>query len=215
MKKSVRNFCVSVGLFLAFIIFTLVVLTVDRANVGAGGTEIGLAKLNVWAYKLLGTSEPFYYLSEVLGVISLLIAFFFCSLGAVQLIKRKSLKKIDKYIIGLGVFYLVVIAFYLLFELFIVNYRPVLVDGKLEASYPSSHTMLACCIIVSALLNLKHIISNVKIRTAIQVIGIVFIISSIVARMLSGVHWFTDIVGGALISTGLVALYVWGTEQLS
>jgi len=36
---------------------------------------------------------------------------------------------------------------------------------------------------------------------------VVFVALTLILRILSGVHWITDIIGGALLSTGLVLRY--------
>ena len=41
-----------------------------------------------------------------------------------------------------------------------------------------------------------------------------FSVFMVVGRLLSGVHWFTDIVGGILLSAGLVMLYQTGAEKV-
>ena len=99
----------------------------------------------------------------------------------------------------LGCFYIVVIGAFALFEVFPVNYRPVLIEGVLEASYPSSTTMLALCVLPTAMLRLRSrwVRFLLAALTAFLVIG----------RLLCGVHWASDLIGGALLSAGLVTLY--------
>lgn len=107
----------------------------------------------------------------------------------------------------LGGFYIIVMALYLLFEVFIINYRPVLIDGHLEASYPSSTTMLVLCVIPTAMMQLNSQILNQTFRKVILGFLVIFTAFMVIGRLISGVHWFTDIVGGILLSTGLVVLY--------
>lgn len=128
-------------------------------------------------------------------------------LGLIQLIQRRNLWKVDADILVLGVFYLVVLGLYLLFEKAVVNYRPVLIDGALEASYPSSTTMLSLCVLVTAMLQLKSRMADGPCRTAVLVILALFTAFMVISRLISGVHWLTDILGGALLSTGLILLY--------
>ena len=115
--------------------------------------------------------------------------------------------KVDGGILLLAVFYVFLAAFYELFEVMVVNYRPILEDGKLAASFPSSHTMLICSIVGSAMVLLYRMLINKTIRTVVEVIGGMILILAVVGRLLSGVHWFTDILGGVLLSAALVMFY--------
>ena len=124
-----------------------------------------------------------------------------------QLIKRRSLLKVDSDILVLGGFYIVVMAAYVFFELFVINYRPVLINGYLEASYPSSTTLLVWCVMPVAMMQLYGRMKNGKLRTVILVLIGAFTVFMVVGRLVSGVHWLTDIIGSVLLSGGLVMLY--------
>ena len=148
-----------------------------------------------------------YHVTDWLGLVPVGIGFGFAILGLVQWIRRKDILKVDYSILMLGGFYLVVFAAYMLFEYVVINRRPVLIDGFLEASYPSSTTMLVLCVMPTAVMQLKSRIRNQKLRQWIcGGIG-VFVLFMVIGRMISGVHWISDIVGGVLISAGLVMLY--------
>lgn len=133
--------------------------------------------------------------------------------GLVQLIKRKSLFRVDSSILVLGGFYVLVFLAYLFFEFFVVNYRPVLIEGVLEASYPSSTTMLMMCIMPTAIMQFHHLISSKGLRNIVNILCGIYASFMVIGRVLSGVHWFTDIVGGILLSATLVMLY-YSTNQL-
>lgn len=148
-----------------------------------------------------------YTMTDWLGLVPLGVAMGFALLGLVQLIKRKHLREVDFSILVLGGFYLVVMAAYVLFEVFVVNYRPVLINGHLEASYPSSTTMLVMCVMPTAIMQLNARIKNYALRRCAAFVMAAFIVFMVIGRLLSGVHWVTDIVGGALLSAGLVMLY--------
>ena len=148
-----------------------------------------------------------YNVTDWLGIVPIAVALGFAVLGLVQLIERKNLLRVDHSILVLGGFYIVVIAVYVIFETVVVNYRPVMVEGCLEASYPSSTTMLVMCVMPTAAMQLNRRIKNVTFRRCILAAIIIFIAFMVTGRLFSGVHWITDIIGGALLSTGLVMLY--------
>lgn len=102
-----------------------------------------------------------------------------------------------------------------LFEVFAINYRPVLIEGYLEASYPSSTTMLVMCVMPTAIMQFHTRIKTEWLRKIFTYVIIAFTAFMVIGRLVSGVHWFTDIIGGALLSTGLVMLYysVWSLQS--
>ena len=136
----------------------------------------------------------------------------FAVLGLVQLIQRKALRKVDRSILALGGFYLAVMAFYVLFEKAVVNYRPVLIEGVLEASYPSSTTMLALCVMPTAAMQLKARVRSGLARSVMLGMIAAFTAFLVFGRLLSGVHWLSDIIGGVLLSEGLVCAYAFAAE---
>ena len=208
MKKLNKSLIVGISLFLVFAIFTILVKFVDVAAVGPLGSKIGFSKINDSIFKGIGTSEIWFNISEIFGILALIVAGVFVIVGLGQLIKRKSLKLVDNHILALGVFYVVVAIAYLVFEILVINKRPVLVDGELEASYPSSHTMLSICILGSAIIEIKRLFENKKkLVITLDAISVVVMVIIVLGRLLSGMHWFTDIIGGILISLALVFIY--------
>lgn len=145
-----------------------------------------------------------YTITDWLGLVPLCFVLGFALLGLVQLIQRKRIVKVDYSLLVLDGFYIIVMAAYLLFEVFVINYRPELINGHLEASYPSSTTILVMCVIPPAIIQLNTRISNKIIRKVILGVLAVVTVFMVIARLISGVYWFTDIVGGALLSAGLV-----------
>ena len=146
-----------------------------------------------------------YKITEILGIIPILIALMYAVIGLIQVIDRKSLK-VDKELIALGILYVVVILIYVFFEKCIINYRPVIIDGVLEASYPSSHTLLSICICGSSLLINKYLFNNKKIYKYINIISIISMVLIVLGRLLSGVHWASDIIGSIIISITLLKI---------
>ncbi len=209
MKKSTKRFIESGVFFVLFAVFTLLVKKVDVQAIGPEGSKIGFASINAKFFEMFGYNEFWYKFSERLGYAALAVCAIFALIGVLQFIKGKGLKAVDKKIIALGVFYVVVIAFYVAFNKIIINYRPILeADGSLEASYPSSHTVLAICVFVTMfsqkVFNRKKTTSE-KAENVIA--GTILVALMILSRLFSGVHWFTDIVGGVILSTALVLLY--------
>lgn len=207
MKRVKKSFICSGVLFILFAVFTFMVIKVDVSAAGPNRSMIGLSAINKFVFDGLGVSDIWYKITEVLGAIALLTAFGFGILGLIQLIKRKSLFKVDKDILLLGGFYLIIIAVYVLFENLTINYRPILIDGNLEASFPSTHTMLAVFIMSTAIYQFHTRIKNKNLRYTAEALSSIVLVMTVVGRLLSGVHWFTDIVSGVLISFAFVMLY--------
>jgi len=207
MKKKCITSAVCFGLFLLLI---LLIKTVDVAAVGPEGTEIGLSKLNVAVHNLFGENLGWYKVTNVLGYLAILIGLCFAAMGGLQLIYRRSILKVDKEILLLGALYVVTVIFYIFFEKVIVNYRPILLpDGEgVEASFPSSHTMLSCVILGSGLQLLKKYgKKNKTLELVLTVVFAVMLALIVAGRLISGVHWFTDILGGILLSVALLNAY--------
>ena len=199
MKQNRTHFLLPGLLLGAFLLWTAGVCLVDVRPIGPMGSRVGFAGLNGWFHGLTGVHWWLYDLTDLLGLASLGICGIFGLQGLCQWIRRKSIRRVDGELLALGGFYLTVLAVFFLFELLEVNYRPVLIEGRLEASYPSSTTMLALCVLPTAMLRLRSrwVRFLLGALTAFLVLG----------RLLCGVHWVSDIIGGALLSAGLVTLY--------
>lgn len=206
-KEQLKGFCVATALLAAFALWTVVVHFVDVAAIGPRGSVVGLAAMNGHFHRLTGVHMPLYELTDWLGLVPVAVALGFALLGLIQWIRRKTLLRVDCSILVLGGFYIVVIAVYLFFESVVINYRPVLIEGCLEASYPSSTTMLVMCVMPTAMMQCRARIRNLTFeRWVIAVMG-AFTAFMVIGRLISGVHWVSDIIGGALLSGGLVTLY--------
>ncbi len=194
--------------FIAFLLWTAAIKFIGVQAIGPNGSLVGFAPLNAAFHRLTGENWGLYQVTEYLGVIPLCVVAFFGFVGLLQLIQRKSLFKVDKDIIALGVFYVIVIACYILFEKVVINYRPVLIDGVLEASYPSSHTLLALCVLPTAVYQFTARLGDGLVEKIINALLIVVTLCLVFGRLISGVHWFTDIVGGCLLAAALDFFYV-------
>ncbi|MGN1174127.1 MAG: phosphatase PAP2 family protein [Roseburia sp.] len=206
-KKSKKKFMIAGGLLFVFILFTVAVMKVDVAAIGPKDSLVGLSKINDFMFKKLGTHPIWDMITEVLLATAFLIVLLFGVIGIKQLIERKSLWKVEHGILLLAVFYVFLAAFYELFEVVVVNYRPILEDGELAASFPSSHTMLICSIVGSAMVLFDRMLTNKVVRNVVEIIGGIILILAVMGRLLAGVHWFTDILGGVLLSAALVMFY--------
>ena len=206
-KKNKKRLVLGVSLVVAFVLWTILVCFVDVRAIGPEGSSVGFAALNGFVHELTGVNWFLYTITDWLGIVPIAVALGFAILGLVQLIKRKSLWKVDHSILTLGVFYIVVMAAYIFFEVVVINYRPTLIDGYLEASYPSSTTMLVMCVMPTAAMQLNARIKNTVLRRFAVIAIVVFTAFMVIGRLLSGVHWITDIIGGALLSAGLVTMY--------
>ena len=206
--KHRRLIIAGIGGLLTVILIALVSL-VDVTPVGAQGTSVGLSHLNQFVFDLFGVNMLWYYITDWLGIAAILTAFAFAVTGLVQLINRRSLLKVDREILSLGGLYIIVIGLYLLFENVIVNYRPIIMPDNThpEASFPSSHTMIVCVIMGSAVMLINNYIKNKALNRTLRVICFVIIGVTVMGRLIAGVHWFTDILGGILISVTLLSLY--------
>ena len=205
--KEKRNLLAGAGLIGAFALWTVLIRWVDVQAVGQNGTKIGFADFNVWFHQLTGVHMTLYTITDWLGLVPIFICLCFGVLGLVQLIKRRSLLKVDSDILLLGVYYVMVIAGYLIFEVIPINYRPVLIEGRLEASYPSSTTLLVLSVMPTLWFQANRRVSNVMRRKAVAVFVVTFSVFMVIGRLVSGVHWATDIIGSVLLSAGLYMLY--------
>lgn len=200
-------------LFLAtFMIWTILVMTIDVKTVGPMGSKVGLAHLNCWFHQLTGVHMDLYTITDWLGLVPVTVCIGFGILGLVQWIKRRSLLRVDSDIILLGVYFVIVIAGYLLFEIIPINYRPILIEGRLEASYPSSTTLLVLSVMLTLVFQVQQRAKCCGFRVATIVLTIAFTAFMVIGRLFSGVHWLTDIVGGVLLSSGLFYLYKGGVS---
>lgn len=202
-----RDLQAGVGFLLAFLLWTILISRIDVQAAGPNGSEVGFAAFNMWFHRLTGVHLALYTLTDWVELLAIGVCAAFGVLGAVQVVQRRSLLRVDRDIILLGVYYLLVILFFLFFELFPVNYRPVLIEGVLEASYPSSTTLLVLSVMPTLRLQSDRRVNSPRLRKAVGWFVLLFSLFMVAGRLVSGVHWATDIIGAVLLSRGLFLLY--------
>lgn len=206
-NRSIQNLWVS-SLFIAlFIGWTLLIQTVDVGPAGETGTMIGLATFNTWFHNRIGVNMLLYTITDWLGLVPVGICLLFGWIGFGQLLKRKQLRKVDSDLILLGIYYVLVILGYLIFEMIPIHYRPVYIENRLEASYPSSTTLLVLSVMPTLVFQCNRRMQNVRIKKIVCILTVFFSLFMVVGRLLSGVHWLVDIVGSVFLSAGLFFLY--------
>lgn len=206
-QNEKRILLLGIGLLIAFAVWTAMILLVDVQPFGQNGTNIGFATFNLWFHKLTGVHMNIYIITDWLGLVPIFVCMLFGCIGVVQLIQRKSLFKVDYDILILGVYYIVVILGYLIFEMIPINYRPILIEGVMEVSYPSSTTLLVLSVMPTLMFQANRRVKNPTIKNIIVILTICFMAFMVIGRLIAGVHWFTDIVGGVLLSAGLFYIY--------
>lgn len=208
MKKQRKSIIfISVCFLAAFVLWTMLLCFVDVSAIGPRDSRVGFATVNSFVHSLIGVNMGLYTVTDWLGLVPIAVAFGFAVLGLCQWIKRKKILAVDRSILVLGGFYLAVIAVYVVFEYVVINRRPVLIEGYLEASYPSSTTMLVMCVMPTAAMQLDWRIKNNTFRKIVSIIIWAFVAFMVIGRLISGVHWVTDIIGGILVSAGFVLMY--------
>ena len=208
MKQSgKRNMFVGITLIMTFFIWTVLILMIDVQPLGQNGSNIGFATFNIWFHKLTGVHMDIYTITDWLGLVPVFVCMLFGGVGLLQLIQRKSLFKVDFDIIVLGIYYIVVILGYLVFEVIPINYRPILIEGIMEASYPSSTTLLVLSVMPTLFYQTNQRVENKALQKMINIFTVTFSSFMVVGRLIAGVHWFTDIVGGIILSAGLFSIY--------
>lgn len=203
-KKSLLMGIISLAMFA---VWTVLILTVDVQPLGQNGTSIGFATFNCWFHHFTGVNMAIYTITDWMGLVPVVICLIFAGIGLVQLIKRRSIFRVDADIMILGVYFVIVFLAYAIFEIIPINYRPILIEGRMEASYPSSTTLLVLSVMPALVEQIKRRLSGIRVKQIITIAAIAFSVFMVTGRLISGVHWFTDIVGGELLSVGLYMLY--------
>lgn len=202
-----KRIIMGVALITVFVVWTMLIQFVDVQAIGVNGTLVGFATFNGWFHKLTGVHMTLYVVTDWLGLVPVFVCMFFGGVGFIQLLKRSSLLKVDLDIIFLGVYYILVIFGYLIFEMIPINYRPVLIEGFMEASYPSSTTLLVLSVMPTLIFQTNKRLKSVMAKRIIVILAILFSVFMVIGRLICEVHWFTDIVGSVILSAGLFCIY--------
>ena len=213
MKRNFR-FWFGAGLLALFVIYTVSLTVVDLQPIGPQGSWVAYAGLNKAVHELFGVHMILYHITDWAGVVAIFVAVAFAVLGLIQWIQRKHILKVDSNLLALGVFYIVVFGVFVFFEYHVINRRPVLINGYLEASYPSSTTLLAMCVLPTAMMQFRQYIRKMWLRKTVNILCGVFTAFMVLGRLVCGVHWFTDILGGMFFSAGMIFLYAGALNML-
>ena len=203
-KKSLYS---GIVFIIAFAIWTMLIQTIDVQSVGLNGTNVGFATFNTWFHRMTGANMTLYTITDWLGLVPVFIGMIFGFVGLVQWIRRRKLLKVDFDIRILGIYYIIVILCYLIFEMIPINFRPIFINGFMEASYPSSTTLLVLGVMPTLTFQTNHRVKNGIFKKIIMVFTILFSAFMVIGRLIAGVHWVTDIIGGVLLSAGLFTVY--------
>ena len=205
-KKS-RLIFTGFAFIIVFVIWTILIQAFDVQPIGLNGTNVGFATINGRFHSLTGVNMTLYTITDWLGLVPIFVCMLFGVMGLAQWIKRKSLLKVDFSIIISGIYYVIVILCYLIFEESAINYRPILINGFMEASYPSSTTLLVMCVMPTLVFQSNRRLKNSKASLFICAVTFLFTAFMVIGRLISGVHWLTDIIGSVLLSIGLFCIY--------
>ncbi len=209
MERKQKFFMISIIFEVLFLLMIVLVKFVDVAAIGPNGSEIGLSTINQAVHNFFGVHQFWYTLTQITGVLALLMCVFFAFVGLYQLIKTRDIQKVDRDIICLGIIYVITIVLYIFFEKVIINYRPIIMpdETELEASFPSSHTMLVNTVMMTAAMKFHKMIKDEKIRNIAVIVCIAIAVITVIGRLVCGCHWFTDILAGLFVSLSLIFLY--------
>ena len=206
-QNKKKHLWTGIWFLLAFLLWTALIRCVDVQAAGPNGTKVGFAAFNLWFHHLTGVHMSVYTITDWLGLVPIAVCLGFGVVGVFQLIRRKSLIRVDPDILLLGLYYVLVILAYLIFEMIPINYRPILIGGALEASYPSSTTLLVLSVMPTLKLQIDRRTDKPLVRNVTGLFVIAFSAFMVIGRLIAGVHWATDIIGAVFLSVGLFFLY--------
>ena len=207
MKKEVKGIIFTILFFVLFVGFLYCVKNIDVDSIGPNGGKVGLSHINKQVFDKFGQDPNWDKISDYILYGAMATVAIFALIGLKQLIQRKSLLKIDADIYLLAAFYVVVVGVYVAFDKVIINCRPIVTDEGIEASFPSSHTLITLCFLATTMIQVANRVKNKAIKVIIDLVCIACIVVMSVARLKAGMHWFSDVVGAILLGMFLVMLY--------
>ena len=211
-QNKKKHLWMGIWFLLVFLLWTALIRSVDMQAAGPTGTKVGFAAINLWFHKLTGVHMTLYTITDWLGLFPIAVCLGFGVVGVFQLIRRKSLIRVDPDILLLGLYYILVILAYLIFEMIPINYRPILINGALEASYPSSTTLLVLSVMPTLKFQIDRRTDKSLVRNVTGLFVIAFSAFVVIGRLIAGVHWATDIIGAVFLSMGLFLLYRYAVD---
>lgn len=204
----VKKFWLLGMMLLSAVLFSMAVTLVDVASIGPEESKVGFSTLNKAVFSSLGENMKWDKITDVIVVVSILMAGIFLLIGVIQWLGRKSLKKVDKEILGLGLVLVLIGVVYIVFEKFLtINYRPILENGVLEPSFPSTHTLVTVTLLVVAMRIFTKVLQDKKTRIFLDIILVLMMGLMVFGRLAAGMHWLTDVVGAILWSGVIIMVY--------
>lgn len=200
-KKQRFWLAMAIVLCVVFVVFTLIVALVDV-------DQVGLSHVNQFFWQHCGKNIVWERITDWLGYLVILAMISVVVWQIVQWVCRKSLRRVDSNLLLLDFIFGCLVVIYLFFEIIVINYRPELENGVAKASYPSSHTMLFMTVLPLLVWQVWHYVKSKPLCVVLTVVLSILLMMGVVGRLLSGVHWFTDILAGMIVGCCLDSWYL-------
>lgn len=204
-KQKIGWWLTAVCCTILFLVLTVSLLLVDVQS--AGAQTVGWASLNFWWHDLISVQHGWHIVSNIVATVTLLALCAMVVWQFIIMLRGKSFRAFLKQWLAFDITVILLVLCYVLFQIVVVNYRPIMIDGMAEVSYPSSHILLFATLLPLIVCECWHNVPSKVWRRVIAVSALVLMVVGIVARALCGYHWLTDSVGALLLSAALVAWY--------
>lgn len=144
-------------------------------------------------------------ISDVILVTAFAILGALAMLGLIQLISRRSLKKVDHELLMFPIPLAIMAIVYVVFEKFLIlNTRP---NGSGEPSFPSTHVMITATIFFMVAVVLPRYIKSKVLCAMFDIIMLILLVLVCTGRILANMHWPTDVAGGVVFASIFAAIY--------